>query len=78
MCLCECVSERGEKRGNLSVFVALLRQADQDSEPTCKNIAVHTLVGELKCGTRETYTHTHNDGRILSPLVPEPSLIRLQ
>lgn len=57
----------GEKEGSLSLFVALLKQTDQNLESnfnkktnkkTFADIEIHTLVGELKCGTGET-THMH-------------------
>lgn len=38
--------------------MALLKQTDQNLESLDKTIEIHTLVGELKCGTRETHTHT--------------------
>lgn len=43
--------------------MALPKQTDQNLEPDFETIEIHTLVGELKCGTRET---THTDRYIRS------------
>lgn len=68
VCECVCVWEVcQERKSSLSLFVALLKQTDQNLEPDFETIEIHTLVGELKCGTRETthrqihsLTYTHN------------------
>lgn len=38
VCVRVSVWERGVKRGNLSIFVALLKQMDQNLESVCKTI----------------------------------------
>lgn len=53
VCVC-VVCERKDKGGSVSFFVALLKQMDQNLESVSRTIYIHTLVGEFKCGTRET------------------------